>query len=84
MFSSLFVLSQPLWVCVRLSRCVVDNFYFWYFVEGVVIFHEGTYALAEITDLDADITQGSAACLTSHDHDCLWVHFIQVEFHSKP
>ena len=26
-----------------------------YFVEGVIVFHEGTNALAEVIDLDADI-----------------------------
>ena len=44
-------------VCVGFSRCVVDYLYFWYFVEGVVIIHEVTDALAEVTDLDADIPQ---------------------------
>ena len=51
------------------SRCMVDNFYFWYFVEGVIFFHEGTDALAEVTDLDVDIPQEGAACPLSHDHD---------------
>ena len=50
-----------MWVCVRLTRCVVDDFYLWYCVEGVVICHEGTDALAEVADLDADIPQESAA-----------------------
>ena len=57
MFSSSFVYSQPLWVCVELSRCVLDDFYFWYCVEGVIICHEGADSLAEVTDLDADIPQ---------------------------
>ena len=74
-FSSSFVYSQTLWFYVGLTRCVVDDFYFWYFVEGVVIFHEGTDALADVPDLDADIPQESTACPTSHDHDCFWVHF---------
>ena len=69
MFSSSFVLSQPLWVCVGFSRCVLDDLYLWYCVEGVVIFHEGNDALAEVADLDVDILQESAACPTSHDHD---------------
>ena len=69
MFFSLFVYSQPLSVCVGLTRYVVDDFYFWYFVEGVVICHEGTDALADVTDLDADIPQEITACPTSHDHD---------------
>ena len=84
MFSSLFVYSQPLWVCVGLSRFVVDDLYFWYCVEGVVISNEGNDSLAEVTDLDADIQQESTAYPTSHDHDCFWVHLIQVEFHGKP
>ena len=54
-FSSSFVSSQPLWVCVGLYRCMVDDFYFKYLVEVVVICHEGTDALADVTDLDADI-----------------------------
>ena len=54
---------------------MVDDFYFWYCVEGVVICHEGTDALAEFTDLDADIPQEVAASPLSHDHDCFWVHF---------
>ena len=84
MFSSLFAYSQHLWVCVGLTRCMVDDFYFWYCVEGVVICHEVTDALAEVTDLDADVLQEIAACPTPHDHDCLWVNFSQVEFHGEP
>ena len=45
---------------------------------------EGTDALAEVTDLDADIPQEGAAWPSSHDHDCLRVQFIQIEFHRKP
>ena len=44
-------------------------------------FHEGTDALAEVTDLDADITQEGAACPLSHDHDGSRAHFFQIEFH---
>ena len=44
---------------------MVDDLYFLYCAEGVVICHEGTDALAEVTDLDADIPQESAACPTS-------------------
>ena len=54
---------------------MVDNLYFCYCVEGVVIFHEGTDAFSDVTYLDADIPQESADLPTSHDHDCLWVHF---------
>ena len=49
-----------------------------------MIFHEGTDALADVTDLDEDIPQESAACSMSHDHGFFWVHFRQVEFHGKP
>ena len=68
----------------RFSRCVVDNFYFCYCVEGVIFFHEGTDALANVTDLDADILQEGAACPSSHNNDCFRVHFGQIEFHGKP
>ena len=47
-------------------------------------FHEGTDALAEVTDLDAEIPQEGAACPLSHDHDCFQVHFGQIEFHGRP
>ena len=40
---------------------MVEKFYFWYFVEGVIVCHEVTDALAEFTDLDEDILQGGAA-----------------------
>ena len=50
----------------------------------MVIFHEVTDALAEVTDLDVDIPQESAACPISHDYDYLLVHFSQVEFHGEP
>ena len=67
-----------MWVYAIFTRCVVYNFYFWYFLEIVIVFHEGTDALAEVTDLDVDIPQEGAACPTSHDHGCLWVHFGQI------
>ena len=63
---------------------MVDNFYLWYCVEGVGFFHEGTAALAELTDLDVDIPQEGAACLSSHDHDCFHVQFGQIKFHGEP
>ena len=46
----------------RFSRCVVDNFYFWYCVEGMIFCHEGTDTLAEFTDRDVDIPKEGAAC----------------------
>ena len=62
MFSSSSIQAQPLWVFIVLSRCVVDNLYFWYCVEGVIVCHEVTDALVEVTDLDADIPEEGAAC----------------------
>ena len=75
MFSSSSISDQPLLVYVVLSWCVVDNFYFWYCVEGVIGCHEGTGDLAEFTDLYADIPQEGAACPSPHDHDCFRVNF---------
>ena len=63
---------------------MVDNLYFWYCVDGVIICHEGTDDLAEVTDLDADIPQEGAACPSSHDHDYFRVDFFQIKFHGKP
>ena len=60
MLSSLSVSIHPLWLCVIVSWCVVDNYYLWYCVESVIVFHEGTDALAEVTDLDVDIPQEGA------------------------
>ena len=67
----------------RFFRCVVDDFYLWYCVEGVIVFHEGTDALAAVTDLDADILQEGSACPSSHHHDGSRVHFGQIEYHGK-
>ena len=57
---------------------MVDDFYFWYCVEGVIVCYEGTDALDEVTELDADIPQEGAAFLLSHDHDCFRLHFFQI------
>ena len=38
-----------------LTRCMVDDFYFWYCVEGVVACHEGIDAFSDFTYLAADI-----------------------------
>ena len=73
-----------MWVCAVFFGCAVDNFYLWNFVEGVIVCHEGTDALVEVTDLDAGIPQEGVACPSSHDHDCFRVHFGQIEFHGKP
>ena len=72
MFSSSFLVSAYVGLC-WVDQVCEDDFYFWYCVEGVVICHKGTDALADITYLDADIPQESTACPTSHDHDCFWV-----------
>ena len=58
--------------------CVVDNLYLCYFVERVIIFHEGNDARAEVPDLDMDIPQEGSACPSSHYHDCFRVHFGQI------
>ena len=62
---------------------MLDNLYFWYCVETVIGFHEVTDALDGVTDLDVNIPQEGAACPSSHDRDCFWVHFGQIEFHGK-
>ena len=65
-------------------RCVVDNLYLWYCVEGVIVGHEGTDDLAKVTDLYGDIPQEGATFPSSHYHDCLRVQFGQIKFHGKP
>ena len=67
-----------------MSWCVVDNLYFWYCLESVIVCHDITNDIAEVTGLDADIPQEAVACPSSHDHDFLRVHFGQKEFHGKP
>ena len=62
---------------------MVDNFYFWYCVESVIVCHAVNDALAEVTDLNADIPQEGAACPSYHDCEYLWVQFVQIEFHGK-
>ena len=57
---------------------MADNFYLWYCVQSVIGCHEGTDALAEVTDLDADILQEGADCPSSHDQDFLRVHFVHI------
>ena len=41
---------------------MVDNLYFWNCLKNVIVCNEVTDALAEVTDLDADIPLGDAAC----------------------
>ena len=81
-FSS--IQAQTLWFYAVLSWCVLDNLYFWYCVEIVIVCHGVTDALAEGTDLDLDITQEGAAYRSSHDHDCFRLHLVQIDFHGKP
>ena len=63
---------------------MVDNFFFWYCVEGVIVCHEGNDSLANVTDLDVDIPQEGASCPSSHDLDCFRVYFGKIEFHGAP
>ena len=39
---------------------MVENFFSWYFVESLLVYHEVTHTLAEVTDLDADIYRRKA------------------------
>ena len=63
---------------------MVENLYFRYCVEDVIVFHEGNDALLEVTYLDADISPEGAAFPSSHHHDFFLVHFGQIEFHGEP
>ena len=75
--SSFVGLCRRVLVCVRpfifLGLCRKRNFC-----------HEVNDDLSEVIDLDADIPQEGASFPSSHDHDCFWVHFGQIEFHGKP
>ena len=53
--SAFLVLCLCVLVCGR-------KLFFCYCVEILLVFHKGTDALAEVTDLDADIPQEGAAC----------------------
>ena len=66
---------QPVCFYFVLSWCVGDNLFFWYCIECLFVCHDGTDALAEVAHLDEDIPQEGVASLSSHDHDCLWIHF---------
>ena len=63
--------------------CVVENFYLWYCVESVIVCHEVTDALAEVTGLDADTPQEGAACPSSHDNDFHTGTLWKADFHGK-
>ena len=67
-----------------MSWCEVENFCFRYCIKSLLVCHEGTDTLAEFADLGADIPQEGAACPSYHDHDFVWIQFIQKEFHGKP
>ena len=57
---------------VVLCHCVLvcgRKFLFLVFLESLLVFHEGTDTLAEVTDMDVDIPLEGAACPSSHDHD---------------
>ena len=73
-----------MWLCVVLFLCVVDNLCFWYCIELLFVFHEVTDALAKVADLNAGIPQEGFAYTLSNDHDCLWIHFRERDFHGKP
>ena len=62
---------------------MADNLYLWYCVEILIVCHEFNDALAEVTDMNADITQEGAGCPSSDDHDCFRVYFGQIELHGK-
>ena len=61
MLSSSSISLQHFSVCVVVSWYVVDNLYLWYCVKSLIVCHEFNDALAEVTDLDADIPQEGAA-----------------------
>ena len=50
---------------------MIDNLYLCYCVESLLVCHEGTDALAEVTELDVDIAQEGDACPYPHYHDYL-------------
>ena len=60
-----------MWFCVVLSWFVVHNICFRYYIEGLFFSNEGTDALAEVSDLDVDITQEGVTIPSSHDSDFL-------------
>ena len=54
---------------------VVENLCFQYCIELFFGIHEGTDALDEVSDLDADIPQEGVDIPSSHYHDFIWIHF---------
>ena len=70
-----YVEVWPMWFCVVLSWCVVENLCFWYFIECLFIWHQGTYYLADVGDLDVDIPQEGVYRPSSRYYYCLWIHF---------
>ena len=50
---------------------MVENLCFQYCIEVWLVFNEGNYSFAEVTDLDVDIPQEGTSRPLSHDHDFL-------------
>ena len=80
----LFYVGSAFVVLCRRSLECGRNLCFRYFIECLLVCHEGTDALAGVADLDADKPQEGAAFPSSHDHDCLWIHVDKKYFHVKP
>ena len=57
-----------MWFGVILSWSVVENIWFWYFIEWLFVHHEGTDDLPEVAGLDTNIPQEGVASPLSHDN----------------
>ena len=73
-----------MWFYIVFSWYVVNNICFWYCIQLLFVFNEGTDALDEVSDLDADIPQEGVARPSSHDHYSLWIQFVKKDFHENP
>ena len=62
-----------MWFGVVLYWNVIENICLRYCIELLFISHQGTDALDEVADMDADIPQEGVARPLSHDHDCLCI-----------
>ena len=62
-----------MWFGVVLYWHVIENICLPYCIELLFISHQGTDALDEVADMDADIPQEGVARPFSHDHDCLCI-----------
>ena len=69
--------------CCPIQR-VVDNLCFCYYIEYLVVIHEGTDAFDEVDNLDVDIPQKGVAIPSFHDHYSIWIQFGHKEFYGKP